>query len=599
LAQSETNLKLARLAFESEQWSLAASYYGELTDHPDIQNEALIHQTQCAINLGGTEKAFELAEHSVSQIPGNSLSWQQLTRCARAVENSEREIEAWQALIKLEPENEIYPLSLARLLHAEARHHEAAQYFERAFELAPDSFEVRWARCFGALWKIYNSENEIAEQREFYTHELTEIAEMVANVDLEQLILWQPIVTSTTPYFLSCQMANDTDLQRIYGKIATTINEAATPPELLDLPSHQQKMARKRIGFISGGFKSHTVTKLFRGWWKNLDRAKFEIVIIDADPGTDPLAEETRKFADDYWVLPVDWLTQVETVRDAACDVLIYLEIGQNQTINALASLRLAPVQAAAWGHVLTTGYDSIDYFISGDFIELEQAQDNYTEKLIKLPHISIFYEPAMEPPQPAQRQQFGLDEEKTLFLCAQTHYKYLPRYDDVLVQIAGELPNSQFVFLDRHMPVITESLRTRLEEKFSVAGLDPEAQMIFLPQLSFGEYLELNTVCDLFLDTLLWTGAMTTLEAIDCGLPVITMAGDDIRGLQSAGMMRLMGLDKYIAEDVGQYVQLAIDLGRDPSKRQEYQKEMIDSRDLLYRDQACIDGLEEFLLSV
>ncbi|MBT3917159.1 MAG: hypothetical protein HOF23_12350 [Rhodospirillaceae bacterium] len=599
MAQSDTNLKLARLAFETEQWSLAAGYYGELTAHPQTQNEALIHQTQCAINLGGTEKAFELAEYGVAQIPDNDIAWQQLTQCARAIENNEREIEAWQALIGLEPENEIYPLSLAQLLHAEARHYEAKPYFELAFEIAPDSFEVRWARCFGALWKIYNSESELSQQRDFYTRELTEIANMVAKSDIEQLKLWQPVLTSTTPYFLSCQMANDTDLQRIYGKIATTINTAATPSELLVLPIRSPDMSKKRLGFISGGFKSHTVTKLFRGWWKNLDRAKFEIVILDADPGTDPLAKETQDLADVYHVLPADWVAQVEAVRDAACDVLIYLEIGQNQLVNALASLRLAPVQAAAWGHVLTTGYDSIDYFISGDFIEPEQAQENYTEALIKLPHISIYYEPAIEPPQPAERQQFGFDEEKTLFLCAQTHYKYLPRYDEVLILIASELPNSQFVFLDRHMPVITESLRTRLAEKFRAAGIDAEEHMVFLPQLSFGEYLELNTVCDLFLDTLLWTGAMTTLEAIDCGLPIVTMAGDDIRGLQSAGMLRMMNLDSYIANDVDDFIRLAVEMGSDQDKRKEYKNLLKNRKELLFRDTECINGLQNFLLRI
>tara|TARA_B100000315_G_scaffold256824_1_gene303749 strand:+ start:1527 stop:3326 length:1800 start_codon:yes stop_codon:yes gene_type:complete len=599
LAQSDTNLKLARLAFESEQWSLAAGYYEAIASDRQNRAEALIHQTQCATNLDDVEKAFALAEHSVLQIPDSVIAWQQLSQCARAADEIEREKDAWQALIDLKPENEIFPLGLARILHAEARHFEAAPYFKRAFEMAPDSFEVRWARCFSALWKIYNSETEIIQQREFYARELTEIAALVEKADVDQRKSWQPCLTSTTPYFLSCHMANDTELQEIYGRIASTINRAATPPELLVLPPRQPNAAKKRIGFISGGFKSHTITKLFRGWWKNLDKSIFEIVILDADPGTDPLAKESQKFADDYRVLPADWIAQVETVRDAACDVLIYLEIGQNHVVNALASLRLAPVQAAAWGHVLTSGYESIDYFISGDFIEPEDAESKYTETLVRLPNVSIYYEPALEPPQPANRQQFGLGEEKILFLCAQTHYKYLPRYDDVLVRIASELPDSQFVFLDRHMPVITDSLKTRLAEKFNAAGLNPDTQIVFLPQLSFGEYLKLNTVCDLFLDTLLWTGAMTTLEAIDCSLPVITMAGGDIRGLQSAGMLRMMKLEKYIAKDVENYIQLAVELGAKPDERQEYKDLIIEQKYLLYSDTASIKGLQDFLLSV
>ena len=115
---------------------------------------------------------------------------------------------------------------------------------------------------------------------------------------------------------------------------------------------------------------------------------------------------------------------------------------------------------------------------------------------------------------------------------------------------------------------------------------------------LSYGEYLELNTVCDLFLDTLLWTGAMTTLEAIDCGLPVVTLSAGDIRGLQSAGMLRLMELEHYIATDADDYIRKVVELGSDETKRQVYNDLLTERRRLLYNDKACLTGLQEFLLS-
>jgi protein O-GlcNAc transferase len=602
LEDSEINLKLARLAFESDQWPMAASYYKSIVEIPQYRAEALIHQTQCATKLDALEDALDLATQSIKIMPESIVAWQQFSGCAGRLGKVDEEIDARQKLIELEPGNEDHPLNLARLFQGQARHQEATRYFDRAIELAPSSFEVRWARCVGALWKIYKSEDEITRQREFYARELAEIAAMVDQADPATKKNWQSSFAAVTPYFLSCQMANDVALQQIYGKIASAINEAATPKELLGLPRRQSGGTKKRVGFISGAFKSHTVTKLFRGWWKNLDKSIFEIVILDAAPGTDALAKEAKEFADDYRALPFDWIGQVETVRSAACDILIYLEVGQEPSVNALASIRLAPIQAATWGHILTTGYRSIDYFISGEFIEpVDDADEvllNYSEKLVKLPHISISYEPPIAPPTSASRQQFGLSEKRLLLLCSQTHYKYLPRFDDVLIQIACALPESQFVFLDRHLAAMTDSLRSRLMEKFNAAGLDPKAHIIFLPQLSYGEYLELNTVCDLFLDTLLWTGAMTTLEAIDCGLPVVTMAAGDIRGLQSAGMLRLMGLDQYIAVDVEDYVSKVTELGSDKSARQVYQNLLIDHRNRLYNDKDCIRGLQEFLLN-
>ena len=44
---------------------------------------------------------------------------------------------------------------------------------------------------------------------------------------------------------------------------------------------------------------------------------------------------------------------------------IVYPELGMDVTSFALAALRLAPVQAATWGHPETTGLPTIDYFLS------------------------------------------------------------------------------------------------------------------------------------------------------------------------------------------------------------------------------------------
>ena len=51
-----------------------------------------------------------------------------------------------------------------------------------------------------------------------------------------------------------------------------------------------------------------------------------------------------------------------------------------------LASLRLAPAQATSWGHPTTSGLPSIDYFLSSELMEPPNADEHYTERLIRLP---------------------------------------------------------------------------------------------------------------------------------------------------------------------------------------------------------------------
>ena len=53
-----------------------------------------------------------------------------------------------------------------------------------------------------------------------------------------------------------------------------------------------------------------------------------------------------------------------------------------------LAGLRLAPVQCNALGHPETSGYPTIDYYLSSALMESEDAQKYYTEQLVRLPNL-------------------------------------------------------------------------------------------------------------------------------------------------------------------------------------------------------------------
>jgi len=55
-----------------------------------------------------------------------------------------------------------------------------------------------------------------------------------------------------------------------------------------------------------------------------------------------------------------EWLKEI---RDDIPDILFLPEIGMDPLTCKLAALRLAPLQAASWGHPVTTGLPEIDLF--------------------------------------------------------------------------------------------------------------------------------------------------------------------------------------------------------------------------------------------
>lgn len=589
-------LLAARAAFDARDFAKAEQQYEALVEHAPNDPEILLSSAQAAMLQRNFQVALDRAERAIQRIPDHDAAIELWGFAAAGAGDRGQEISAWQRLINLQPDRPDGFFRLAAVYAGQGRHAEADAMYEAALQRAPEDIELQWARCFAALWTIFGSEEERLRQRAIYRERLVALEERFQTSSAQQLPVWNKARCAITPYNLSNHLEDDRELQTIFGRLAGQIAEAAAPPEALAPIAPKAGGRRLRIGVVSAYFTRHTVGKLFRGWFEYLDRDRFELIFFDTDPGTDPYSLSYHGLAEQHICAPTDSADLARTIRQAECDALIYPEIGQNPDVAAAAALRLAPVQAATWGHILTTGYASMDYFLSGELIESTTSHTRYTEELVRLPNISLCYEPTVRRDPEAVRSALNLPEDKVLFLCAQMHYKYLPRHDHVIPEIARRTPDATFVFLNRFTPAMSDRFRMRLYRAFRDAGLDPAERVIFLDTLSFEDYRTLNSVCDIFLDSLLWSGAMSTLEALDFGLPIVTMAGDDIRGLQSAGMLRMMGLDKYVTNTVDEFIELASTLGNDTDLRQRVTQEFNTRTTLLYDDRSCVRGLEDFL---
>ena len=80
-----------------------------------------------------------------------------------------------------------------------------------------------------------------------------------------------------------------------------------------------------------------------------------------------------------------------------------------SQEASELAALRLAAVQCGYIGHPQTSGYPTMDYFLSGELIEPPDGEGHYTEKLVRLPNVGFHYEPLELAPVAVTREELGL----------------------------------------------------------------------------------------------------------------------------------------------------------------------------------------------
>jgi len=476
-------------------------------------------------------------------------------------------------------------------LHALNRWRESIACFERLLSLKPD-LATKLALCMAELPILYADEAEITARRASYAARLKSLAAQVADMPHPAALADKLGIGARQPFYLAYQGRNDRDLQAIYGALACRVMAARYPPVALPPPPAPDE--RVRVGIVSGYFRRHSGWRVFQGWLEQLDRSRFRLFGYHVGAESDAETGRVRSLCDRFVQGPLSIERWRQEIAADAPQVLIYPEIGMSPISAKLAAQRLAPVQCNSWGHPETSGFPTLDYFLSSDLMEPSDAQQHYCEKLIRLPNLSVYCEPIEPPVLASERAAFRMRPSACIYWCTQSLFKYLPQHDPVFPRIAREAGDCQFLFFE--FPGVTDLFRLRLERAFGQFGLRAEDHCLILPRLEYGRFLATAGLSDVFLDSIGWSGGNTTLDALVYDLPIVTLRGDLMRGRQSAGMLDMMGMTATVCESIEEYVELAVGLARDLAWRAEVKHMIATGKRAIYRDRTCIAALEEFL---
>jgi protein O-GlcNAc transferase len=500
----------------------------------------------------------------------------------------------FERVLALNPDHVDAMLKLSGAFGLQLRRAEAVAHLERALELKPDIPGVRIGLCMAQLPILYRDFAEIAPCRAAYADALTRFC-----TDYEEGRVQGDLsaaVGSSQPFYLAYQGYNDRELQSQYGQlmcraVAERYPQAPLPPA----PVPGEKV---RVGIVAGLFRHHTVWKLLiKGWLTQLDREKFQLFAYHTAPHQDGETEKARALCDRFIQGPMSVEAWREEIAKDAPHILIYPDIGMDPGAGLLGAHRLAPVQCITFGHPNTTGYPTLDYFLNSTMMEPADADEQYTERLIKLPNLGMYYEQLEVGPVAIDRAQLGLRPDTTVFWSGQSLFKYLPQFDELYARIAREVGNCQFAFIQfmsGHQ--ITEVFRARLDLAFSKVGLKAADYCVFLPRLSTDVFVAAIGQCDVVLDAPTWSGGNTTLEGLAHDVPIVTWPGPLMRGRVTMAVLQRMGITETIAETLDDYVAIAARLARDVPWRLSLKQRMGENRERVYRDREYISALEDFL---
>src|SRR5262245_22373940 len=468
---------------------------------------SLINRGNLLGTLNRTQEALACYERALQFEPNNALALNNRGAALRELGRPEEALASYDRAIALTPHNAVAHSNRGLMLNFLGRPEAALQSYERAKELDPAALEHA-VHSLLLLPVIPGTLEEISSWRARYQAGITALSDAGGSLDDpgEKLTVWS--------FQLAYHNCNDRPVmealcQRFRSRVPTL---TATAPHVPSWRAAQIKNRRIRVGFLSEFFVNHTIGKLYHGIIRHLDRNRFEVLVIHTPKSkSDPFRESLDASANSTLSLPNGLIAQQEAVAGARLDVLFYPDIGMSSSTYFLAYARLAPVQLASWGHPVTTGLDTIDYFVSASSIESEDSQSHYTEKLVCFNRMPCFYPAIVAPTRVTTRAALGLPETGTLYGCPQSLFKIHPDFDVILADIALGDPTGRIILLEGLYPAWRGRLEIRWRKTFPYLL----KSVVFLPRLSSERFLELMSHMDVLLDPIYFGSGNSMYEAM------------------------------------------------------------------------------------
>lgn len=393
-----------------------------------------------------------------------------------------------------------------------------------------------------------------------------------------------------TAFYVAYHGRRNRDLLRKFGRVCRALY-----PARAEAPKRSPAGRRRlRIGFVSTFFFTHSVGRTTLGLIKDLPRSDFEVHIFAVAPHEDEMAREIRLAAERYAALPRN-LEQVRAAIEAAeLDILLFADIGMEPLTTFLSLWRLAPLQLNTWGHSVTSGIDTVDYYVSGESVEAAGAQELYSEKLMRLPGYFMprYHRPPALPRK--SREELGLPADRHLYFSPQSLFKLHPDFDAALHGILERDPRAEIVLSDSRASW-KELLRGRLARRLG-KNADRVRFMPSVPQREFQQYL---AAADVIIDPFHFGGCNTSCEALGLGIPIVTLPAFQLPGRFTLGLYRELGLEACIAGSESEFVELAVRVGTEPDLRRSICAQIAERSERLFERPDTGRALGEALLRI
>ena len=269
--------------------------------------------------------------------------------------------------------------------------------------------------------------------------------------------------------------------------------------------------------------------------------------------------------------MPKDFNQKIKILENEKLDIIFYPDIGMSSDLYYLTYLRIAKVQITSWGHPETSGNETIDFFISSKLIETKNSQYNYSEELILLDNMPMYY---LRPRLKLQKVDFNSIKK---YACPQTLFKILPDFDNILKEILLLDKKSEIYFIkDKHL-----FWHKILIKRWNKASIDT-SRIHFVDTMNAEEFIHFCGNFRVLLDPSHFGAGNSFYESMVYGVPTVTQPNNFMRSRLVTGAYKQMKIkDAPIVKSEIEYVDSCLNLANDRNKNLFIRQQLLENSKL------------------
>jgi predicted O-linked N-acetylglucosamine transferase (SPINDLY family) len=419
----------------------------------------------------------------------------------------------------------------------------------------------------------WNELSPIADRHKTLLRQLIKTKPLLSLRDLKALVVYTGCL-----FYLQDNLEENRWFQNGAAKLFNQNLIANTAVKLpLSHSYHPHSEKRLKIGYIAHTLRSHSVGWLSRWLFQYHDRDSFHLslYLFGCDPQDPFYLEWFEQKVDEANFSKDDIPAIAEKIRDDKIDILIDLDsITLDHTVTVMG-LKPAPIQAT-WLGWDASGLSTVDYFIADPYVLPMDAEQHYSEKILRLPQTYIAVNGFEVDVPTLSRHDLGISADGVVYYSSQSGMKRHPETIQLQLQIIKEVPNSYFLIKGLADEASIQEMFLDLATDMGIAA----ERLKFLSMMPSEMVHRANLgIADVVLDTFPYNGATTTLETLWMGIPLVTRVGTQFAARNSYAFLMNVGVTEGIAWSAEEYVEWGTRFGHDLQLRLEVAWKLRQSR--------------------